>query len=178
MLSARAGATLAAMLAIFGCAFASGPMPRVDVLGVRFVGFGLTEAAALDHAVRDKPGRNLARVPPRHRGSRRRRETTGSWLKRAGGRLARHWLREDGCRSPSSRPCRTSGRSSWKTLRSGILNYRVHGTVTLQGAFGLAVPYSRSGHLDLLAGGLEMASAAANLLTSPCSSPVVVPSRL
>ncbi len=38
-------------------------------------------------------------------------------------------------------------------LRTGGVEYRVHGTVTLTGALALDVPFSRRGHLDLLSAG-------------------------
>lgn len=38
-------------------------------------------------------------------------------------------------------------------LRTGGLDYRLHGTLTLTGALALDVPFSRSGHLDLLSAG-------------------------
>ncbi len=44
-------------------------------------------------------------------------------------------------------------------LRSGGVDYRVHGTVTLTGALALDVPFSRSGRLDLLSGALTYAAA-------------------
>ncbi len=38
-------------------------------------------------------------------------------------------------------------------LQGGGVDYRIHGTVTLTGALGLDVPFSRSGHLGLLSAG-------------------------
>ena len=54
-------------------------------------------------------------------------------------------------------------------IRGGSLDYRVHGAVFLQGAFGLALPYSRSGRLDPLADGLSLASAASDPTPSRCA---------
>ncbi len=68
------------------------------------------------------------------------------------------------------------------TLHTGSVDYRVHGTVTFQGALGLTLPYSRSGHLDPLAEGLDLASSASDPARSRCSQPVrqtyVVPGSL
>ena len=47
-------------------------------------------------------------------------------------------------------------------LRSGTLEYRVHGTVQLEGALAITLPFSRSGRLDpLTAGSLLLADAGA-----------------
>lgn len=64
-------------------------------------------------------------------------------------------------------------------VQSGSIDYRVHGTVALQGVFGLTLPYSRSGRLDLVAGGLGLASAASDPAPSRCTSQAgAVPTRL
>ena len=52
--------------------------------------------------------------------------------------------------------------------RNGSLDYWVHGTVSLQGALGLTLPFSKSGHLDPLASGLYLASAASDPAPSKC----------
>ena len=57
-------------------------------------------------------------------------------------------------------------------VQSGAVEYRVHGTVTLQ-RFGLSLPYSRAGRLDLLSGGLSLAAAANNPAPSRCLVPPV-----
>ncbi len=54
-------------------------------------------------------------------------------------------------------------------LRTGSVDYRVHGTVGLDGAFGITLPYLRTGRLDLLAGGLGLASAASDATASRCA---------
>lgn len=54
-------------------------------------------------------------------------------------------------------------------LQSGEVSYRVHGTVSLQGSFGFAIPYSRSGRFDLLAGSLNLAAMAADPAPSSCT---------
>ncbi len=55
-------------------------------------------------------------------------------------------------------------------FRTGSLDYRVHGTVTLQGGLGLTLPYSRSGHLDPIATGLTFAINAADSTPSRCTA--------
>lgn len=53
-------------------------------------------------------------------------------------------------------------------LRSGSVDHRVHGTVTLQGGLGLVLPFSRSGRVDPLTGSIALADAALDPATSPC----------
>jgi len=53
-------------------------------------------------------------------------------------------------------------------LRTGGVDYRVHGTVTLQGGLGLVLPFSRSGRIDPLTGSIALADAALDPATSPC----------
>ncbi len=55
-------------------------------------------------------------------------------------------------------------------IQSGVVDYRVHGTVTLQN-FGLTLPYSRAGQLDPLSGGLSLAAAANDPAPSRCQAP-------
>ena len=54
-------------------------------------------------------------------------------------------------------------------LRTGSVDYRVHGTVGLAGALDITLPYSRSGRLDPVAGGLSLASAASDTTPSRCA---------
>ena len=63
-------------------------------------------------------------------------------------------------------------------LRTGRVDYRVHGIVGLGGALDITLPYSRSGQLDPVAGGLNLASAASGIPPSHCASaaPVDPPS--
>ncbi len=56
-------------------------------------------------------------------------------------------------------------------VRTGGLDYRLHGTVTLQGGLALTLPFSRSGRLDPLSDGLGFAAAAADPEPSACARP-------
>lgn len=63
---------------------------------------------------------------------------------------------------------RNLGPQLLSVVRTGGLDYRLYGTVALD--HPLAVPFSRSGQLDLLAaGGAALADAAAPAAASPCS---------
>ncbi len=55
-------------------------------------------------------------------------------------------------------------------LHIGSVDYRVHGTVGLEGALDITLPYSRSGRIDSVAGGLSLASAASDVTPSHCAS--------
>ncbi|MGI4800406.1 MAG: LEA type 2 family protein [Janthinobacterium lividum] len=54
-------------------------------------------------------------------------------------------------------------------IQTGTVNYRIHGTVSLQGAFGITLPYSRSGRLDPIASGLGLANAVSDPAPSQCA---------
>lgn len=54
-------------------------------------------------------------------------------------------------------------------VQSGQIDYRLHGTVSLVSP-AFTLPYSRSGHLDPVLGGLRLA--AANRTPSPCGAQV------
>jgi LEA14-like dessication related protein len=59
-------------------------------------------------------------------------------------------------------------------LRTGGVDYRLHGTVQLTGALALTLPFSRSGRLDLLAAGQDaLADAAAPTATRCDASPAI-----
>ncbi len=55
-------------------------------------------------------------------------------------------------------------------VRTGALDYRLHGTVTLD-TLGITVPFSRSGRLDLLAAGPGMLADAAMPVALRCTPP-------
>ncbi len=54
-------------------------------------------------------------------------------------------------------------------VQSGGIDYRLHGSVSLTGSLGLTIPYSRSGRLDPVASGLNLALAAADPAPSRCA---------
>ena len=54
-------------------------------------------------------------------------------------------------------------------LRTGQVDYRMHGTVTLEGALAFTLPYSRSGQLALLTGGFDLVSAATDVTPPRCA---------
>ena len=56
-------------------------------------------------------------------------------------------------------------------LHTGSVDYRVHGTITLQGALSIELPYSRAGHLDPVAGVLSLAFVATDPAPSRCAQP-------
>ena len=70
---------------------------------------------------------------------------------------------------------RNLGPQLLEILRTGSVTYRLHGTVALEGGFGITVPYSRSGHLDPVAGSLGLAAAASDATPSRCASTPPVP---
>ena len=73
---------------------------------------------------------------------------------------------------------RNLGPQLLEMLRTGSVTYRLHGLVALEGALGITVPYSRSGHLDPVAGSLSLASAASDVTSSRCASTPPVPAGI
>ena len=157
-----------------GCALASDTPPSVDVLDVRFVGIGLTEQQLATTLCVTNPNTNEIAF---------RRMTvaldvSGTLLAAGASDLPVRLPPSSSTAVPFTvvTTVQNLGPQLLGILRSGSLDYRVHGTVSLQGTFGLALPFSRSGRLDPLAGGLDLASAAGDPTPSRCSP--VTPPRL
>ena len=53
---------------------------------------------------------------------------------------------------------RNLGPQLWDVVRSGGVEYRVHGSVQLDGVLAISLPFSRVGRLDLLAAGARLLS--------------------
>ena len=159
-------ACAALALGLAACALATGAPPTVDVLAVRLTGIGLPDQQlALTLCVTNPNAGALVF------------QRVTADLEVSGLPLAT---------AASEAPVRLPGRSSsvvpfgmtatvqslgpqlLAIVRSGGIDYRVHGTVTLQGMLGLELPYSRSGRLDLLTGGLALASAVNDPTPSRC----------
>ncbi len=171
----RLAATLAATLAVSGCALATDTPPSVDVLDVHLVGIGLTEQELATTLCVTNPNANEMAF---------RRVTVA--LDLAGSPLAAGVSDQPVVLPPMSSTrvpftvvttVKNIGPQLLAILQSGSLDYRVHGSVSLQGAFGLTLPFSRSGHFDPLSGGLNLASAASETTPSRCSLAALTLSR-
>ncbi|RYF03308.1 MAG: hypothetical protein EOO77_31275 [Oxalobacteraceae bacterium] len=55
------------------------------------------------------------------------------------------------------------------TVSNGSLNYRVHGSIALDGPIGVTVPFSRSGRVDPLAGGFALLHAVTDPTVGACT---------
>lgn len=66
---------------------------------------------------------------------------------------------------------RNLGPQMLAVVRTGGVNYRLHGTVSLTGSLALTLPFSRSGRLDLLTAGQELLTDAATPAGTQCSAP-------
>ena len=156
-------------LGIAGCALATATPPSVEVLAVRLTGIGLPDQQlALTLCVTNPNAGALVF----------RRVTTD--LDVSGLPLAT---------AASDAPVQLPGLSSTIVpfsmtatvqslgpqllgiVRSGGVEYRVHGTIALQGMLGIELPYARSGRLDLLTGSLALASALSDPAPSRCVQP-------
>ena len=159
-----------ATFGLSGCALAIATPPSVDVLDVRLTGIGLVEQQLAVTVCVTNP--NSSPLAFRH---------FTADLDVAGFPVAA---------GSSDQPVRLAPLSSTVVpitvvtttqnlgpqllgiIRAGSLDYRIHGSVSLYGPFGITVPYSRSGRLDPVADGLKLASAAADPTPSRCLSGV------
>ncbi len=175
-MTAAPAAAMALLVGLLsGCALATATPPTVEVLDVHLVGIGLTDAQLATTLCVTNPNANELAF---------RRVTVA--LDVSGAPLA-VGASDLPVRLPplSSTPVpftvvatvQNLGPQLLGIVRGGSLDYRVHGTVSLQGVLGLTLPFSRSGHLDPLAGGLNLASAASDPTPSRClaASPSALP---
>ncbi len=66
------------------------------------------------------------------------------------------------------------GQQLLDVVRTGGLDYRLHGTVSLTGALALTLPFNRTGRLDLLTTGQELLADAAAPTGTRCAAPHVL----
>ncbi len=160
-----------------GCALATGTPPSVDVMDVRLVGVGLTE---------QQLATTLCVTNPNDSALAFRRvavtlDVSGAPLATGSSDLPLQLPPHSSTAVPFTvvTTVQNLGPQLLGILRSGSLDYRIHGTVSLQGAFGLTLPFSRAGQLDPLAGGLNLASVAASgEAPSRCASPAPPPPHI
>lgn len=163
----RHGAAVLA-LSITGCALASATPPQVDVMGVHLVGLGLTEQQLAVTLCVTNPNRisldfKLVTADL---------DVSGAPLATGQSDLAVQLPPLSSTPVPFTvvTTVQNLGPQLLGILNTGRVEYRVHGTVTLTGALGITLPYSRSGKLDPVADGLSLA----NGMTDPSAG---IPSR-
>ncbi len=139
-----------------GCALATATPPEVEVAGVELRGLGVPDQAL---------GVTLCVSNPNATELSFRRVSAA--LEVAGAPLA-----ESESEAPVRLPphssvlvpfaatttVRSLGPQLWDVLRSGGVEYRLRGSVQLDGALGISLPFSRTGRLDLLAAGARLLS--------------------
>lgn len=157
---------------IAGCALATATPPTVDVLEVRLAGIGLTEQQLAVTLCVTNPNANdfaFRRVTADL-------DVSGAPLAAGASDLAVRLPPLSSTIVPFTvvTIMGNIGPQLLGVIRSGTVDYRVHGTVALQGALGITLPYSRSGRLDPLTGALSLASAASDVTPSRCTAPMVV----
>jgi LEA14-like dessication related protein len=158
---------LTTLLAGSGCALITATPPSVDVTDVRLTGIGLMEQRLAVTLCVTNPNRSELAFS---------RVTTA--LDVANSPLA------DGTSEMSLRlpplsstavpftvvtTIRNLGPQLIGIIRSGAISYRVYGSVALTGSLGLTIPYSRSGRLDPLASGLDLATEFMDTTPSRCA---------
>ena len=163
-----AAALIVAAACLSGCALATATPPSIDVLDVRLTGIGLTEQQlAVALCVTNPNSSELAfrRVSADF-------DMSGSPLAVGTSDLAISLPPLSSTIVPFTvvTTVRNLGPQLLGVFRTGDVNYRVHGTVTLQGSFGITLPYSRSGRLDPLATGLDLVARASDQPPSRCAA--------
>ena len=168
-------ATMAGLILLAGCALSNAVPPTVDVMSLELTGIGLTEQRLAVALCVSNP--NAAELAFRRVTA--DLDVSGAPLATGASELE---VRLPGMASTVApftvvTTVRNLGPQLLGVLASGSLEYRIHGTVTLQGAFGITLPYARSGRLDPLAMGLGLASAAAEPAPPRCQAvaPKVTP---
>ena len=155
----RHGAALLA-LSITSCALASATPPQVDVMDVHLVGLGLTEqqlAVTLCVTNPNKISLDFKRVTADL-------DVSGAPLATGQSDVAIQLPPLSSTAVPFTvvTTVQNLGPQLLGILNTGRVEYRVHGTVTLTGALGITLPYSRSGQLDPVMDGLRLANGAAD----------------
>ena len=159
--------TLALAAATAGCALVNATPPSIDVMEVRLVGIGLTEQQLAVTLCITNP--NLKEL-----GFRRVTadlDVSGAPLATGASDLSVRLPPLMSTKVPFTvvTTVQNLGPQLLRVIQTGTVNYRVHGTVFLQGAFGITLPYSRSGRLDPIASGLGLANAVSDPAPSPCA---------
>ena len=172
--SSRVIASLSALSCLSGCALATDTAPSVEVLSVRLIGVGLSEQHLATVLCVTNPNRNEMAF--------RRAAVTldvfNSPLASGSSELPIMLPPMSSTAVPFTvvTTVRNLAPQIMGVLREGSLEYRIHGTVTLVGALGLTLPFSRSGQFDPLAGGLDLASTVDDPVPSRCASSSALPS--
>lgn len=146
-------------LGLSGCVLAAAP-PSVDVVGVQLTGLGLTEQQlSLTLCVTNPNPSALA-----FRRVTADLDVSGLSLAEGASDLAVRLPARSSTLVPFTvvTTVRNIGAQLLNIVRSGSVDYRVHGTIALDELAGIALPYSRSGRLDPLAGSLDLVSSAAD----------------
>ena len=159
---------LAVTAELSGCALTAANPPSIDVLSVDLVGVGLTEQQlAVTLCVTNPNASDLT-----FRRVSADLDVSGSPLATGVSDLAVRLPALSSAVVPFTvvTTVQNLGPQLLGVLRTGSVDYRIHGMVTLQGGLPLTLPYSRSGELDPLATGLGLAAHAASSAPSPCAA--------
>ncbi len=158
-------------MATAGCALATATPPSVDVADVRVLGLGLLQqrlAVTLCVTNPNPQALDFRRVTANL-------DVSGAPLAAGVSDLAVRLPPTSSTLVPFTVVTTTEnvGPQLLGVLQTGTVDYRVHGSVSLDGALGITLPYSRSGRLDAIAGGLRLADQMAD--PAPAASACAVP---
>jgi len=161
--------TAAAALGVSGCTLLTATPPRVEVTGVELRGIGLLDQQLAVTLCVTNP--NAAELEFR------RVAVTVD----AAGALLAEGASDSAVRLPPQSSVmvpftvvttvRNLGPQVLAVVRTGAVDYRLHGTISLAGALALTVPFSRSGRLDLLTAGQDLLADTTARTGTPCAPP-------
>ncbi len=159
---------LLAAAAIPGCALLTNALPSAEVTDVRLTGVGLVEQRLAVTLCLTNPNRSALGFSHATADL----DVAGALLAAGESDAAIQLPPLSSTAVPFTVLATTQniGTQLLAVIQSGGVDYRLHGSVTLQGGLGLTIPYSRSGRLDLLGSGLDVAMAAAGPAPSRCAS--------
>ena len=156
------------LLAVASCALASADSPKVEVVEAELLGIGLLEQRfAVALCVTNPNASDLA-----FRRVRVALDLAGADLAESESQVAVRLPARSSTLVPFAvtTTIRNLGPQLLSVVRTGSLDYRMHGTVQLAGALPLSLPFSRSGHLSLVSAGRDLLADAAAPTGNACST--------
>ena len=168
---------VALMLGVDGCTLLTATPPSVEVMDVRLVGIApMEQQLAVTLCVTNPNGSELA-----FRHVTAGLDVSGSPLAAGASDLSVRLPPVSSTAVPFTvvTTIQNLGPQLLGIFRTGSVDYRVHGTVTLQGVLGIELPYLRAGRVDPVAGALRLAFVASDPKPSRCvQSASPAPTRL
>jgi len=156
------------LLAVASCALASAEPPKVEVVQAELRGVGLLKKTFTVALCVTNPNR----VELAFRRVRVAVDLAGTPLAESESEVAVQLPGRSSTLVPFAvtTTVRNLGPQLLGVIRTGSLDYRMHGTVQLAGALPISLPFSHSGHLGLISAGQDLLADAAAPAGSNCGA--------